>query len=202
MSFCRVPSPGFSQAPRDSLPAYLCRFAVRSPRHLDRGFSWQHGFNQFMGHGPSSSHLGLNKEADLPTPSAYLLEPGTPTPGWSALLRPPVSQTMTRWYRNINLFAIAYAFRPRLRDRLTLRRLALLRKPWACGERVFHPLYRYSCQHHPFRTVHTSLQSCFCPYGMLPYRSLVRDPAASVVRLSPVTFSARTHSTSELLRFL
>ncbi len=51
---------------------------------------------------------------------------------------------MNRWYRNINLFAIAYAFRPRLRDRLTLSRLALLRNPWAYGERVFHPLYRYS----------------------------------------------------------
>ena len=33
------------------------------------------------------------------------------------------------WYRNINLFSITYAFRPRLRDRLTLSRLALLRKP-------------------------------------------------------------------------
>jgi hypothetical protein len=54
---------------------------------------------------------------------------------------------MIWWYRNINLFAIAYAFRPRLRDRLTLSRLTLLRKPWAYGERVFHPLYRYSCQH-------------------------------------------------------
>lgn len=34
-----------------------------------------------------------------------------------------------RQYRNINLLSITYAFRPRLRTRLTLRRLTLLRKP-------------------------------------------------------------------------
>ena len=31
VSICRVPSPEFSQAPWYSLPAHLCRFAVRSP---------------------------------------------------------------------------------------------------------------------------------------------------------------------------
>jgi hypothetical protein len=41
----------------------------------------------------------------------------------------PEGAATTRWYRNINLFSITYAFRPRLRDRLTLSRLALLRKP-------------------------------------------------------------------------
>ena len=88
---------------------------------------------------------------------------------------PPITLTpegalIIRWYRNINLFSIAYAFRPRLRDRLTLSRLALLRKPWAYGERVFHPLYRYSCQHGLFCTIHPSLRSSFNSYRMLPYR--------------------------------
>src|SRR5215510_13098024 len=46
------------------------------------------------------------------------------------------------WCRNINLLSIDYAFRPRLRYRLTLRRLTLRRKPWVYGERVFHPFYR------------------------------------------------------------
>ena len=55
-----------------------------------------------------------------------------------------------RRYRNINLFPIDYAFLPRLRGRLTLRRLTLRRKPWTSGEGVFHPLYRYSCQHSHF----------------------------------------------------
>ena len=53
--------------------------------------------------------------------------------------------------RNINLVPIGYGFRPHLRGRLTLRGLALRRNPWTFGERVSHPLYRYSCQHFHFR---------------------------------------------------
>ena len=71
----------------------------------------------------------LNKRADLPTLSTYQLESGHPSPEWPTLLRPPITQMLTWWYRNINLFPIDYAFRPHLRGRLTLSRLALLRKP-------------------------------------------------------------------------
>ena len=53
--------------------------------------------------------------------------------------------------RILSVLPIDYAFRPRLRGRLTLRRLALRRNPWSFGERVSHPLYRYSCQHSHFR---------------------------------------------------
>ena len=75
-------------------------------------------------------HLSvLYKRVDLPALSTYRLEPPIPTGGWSTLLRPPITQTLIRWYRNINLFPIIYALRPRLRDRLTLRRLTLPRKP-------------------------------------------------------------------------
>ena len=42
---------------------------------------------------------------------------------------PPLVITVGTWYWNINQLAIAYAFRPRLRSRLTLSRLALLRNP-------------------------------------------------------------------------
>jgi hypothetical protein len=46
------------------------------------------------------------------------------------LLRHPiVSLSHQSWYRNVNLFSIAYAIRPRLRVRLTLSGLTLLRKP-------------------------------------------------------------------------
>ena len=57
----------------------------------------------------------------------------------------------SNWFRNIHLIPIDYAFRPRLRGRLTLRRLALRRNPWSFGEGVSHSLYRYSCQHSHFR---------------------------------------------------
>ena len=55
------------------------------------------------------------------------------------------------WLRNINLIPIDYAFRPRLRGRLTLRGLTLRRNPWTFGESVSHTLCRYSCQHSHFR---------------------------------------------------
>ena len=43
--------------------------------------------------------------------------------------------------RNINLLSIDYAFRPRLRIRLTLGGFTFPRKPWACGvERFSLPL--------------------------------------------------------------
>ena len=74
------------------------------------------------------------------------------------------------WYRNINLFPITYAFQPRLRDRLTLGGLPFPRKPWVFGEPVSHRLYRYSCQHSHFYTVHQSSRSSFNQYRTLPYR--------------------------------
>ena len=46
-SFCRVPKRGFSLAPEDFLLAYLCRFAVRVPTPLLRGFSRQRGVRDF-----------------------------------------------------------------------------------------------------------------------------------------------------------
>ena len=65
-------------------------------------------------------------KADLP---ALLLPrlPGVLFPGHLILLRPHSSDTM--WYRNLNLLSIGYAFRPRLRPRLTQSRSALLWKP-------------------------------------------------------------------------
>src|SRR5574337_1312950 len=57
----------------------------------------------------------------------------------------------TCWLTNISVIPIDYAFRPRLRDRLTLRRLTLRRNPWTFGDTVFHSVCRYSCQHSHFR---------------------------------------------------
>ena len=93
-------------------------------------------------------HISEYESTDLPMNSPYLLEPAIPSAGWPTLLRPPfASLSLIWWYRNINLFPISYAFQPYLRGRLTLRGLPLLRKPWAYGDKVFHLVYRYSCQH-------------------------------------------------------
>ncbi len=62
---------------------------------------------------------------------------------------------------NINMLSIDFALRLRLRSRLTLIRLALIRKPWSSGVRVSHPHYRYLCLHLLFRTLQHVLQHTF-----------------------------------------
>ncbi len=83
------------------------------------------------------------------------LFPGTATNRPQSDKGPELLRSVTiRWPRNINLVPIDYAFRPRLRGRLTLLRLALSRNPWTFGERVSHPLYRYSRQHSRYPSLH------------------------------------------------
>ena len=67
------------------------------------------------------------------------LFPGTPSrPVQSDKDRQLAAFVTIRWLRTINLIPIDYAFRPRLRGRLTLRRLALRRNPWTFGDGVSH----------------------------------------------------------------
>ena len=80
----------------------------------------------------------------------YFLE-AVQTPSESDNLKHPHNSVTTSRLQNINCIPIDYAFRPRLRDRLTLRGLTLRRNPWTYGESVSHTLYRYSCQHSRFR---------------------------------------------------
>ena len=87
-----------------------------------------------------------------------------------SLLRPRFVITFLAQCRNVNRLSISYAFRPRLRFRLTLGRLTLPRNPWAYGERVFRPFCRYSSLHYLFQALHRSLQSGFAVLGMLAYR--------------------------------
>ena len=84
-------------------------------------------------------------------------------PAGLSLLRHPIGQTPHQWYRNVSLFSIAYALRPRLRVRLTLSGLTFLRKPWVFGERVSRPFYRYSCQDNHFRFVQRPLSGHLLP---------------------------------------
>ncbi len=98
--------------------------------------------------------------------------------------------------RNINLVSIDYGFRPRLRDRLTLRGLALRRNPWTFGESVSHTLYRYSCQHSHFRYLQRASRHAFtglrnAPLPVQESENRLLNPAASVHGLSPGTSSAQ-----------
>ena len=118
---CRVPSRGITHAPWNTLPVYLCRFAVRTDKFLT--------YEDFLGSmitvslraKPSRSHLGL-KEMWIylhfqPTCLDHLIQQVADF----HFCVPPYGRTIITRYRNINLFSITYAFQPRLRDRLTLR---------------------------------------------------------------------------------
>ena len=145
----------------------------------------------------------LSREADFPTSQPNCLDAHIQQRAYPILLRPPITQTIHRWYRNINLLSIAYAFRPRLRSRLTLSRLALLRNPWAFGGRVSHSPFVTHASILTSQRSTAGLRRRFSALGTLPYHSTQSvKSVASVPCLSPVTLSAPDHLTSELLRTL
>ena len=149
-------------------------------RRLARGFSRQRGFGQFatFNFAPhrlsGSCRAGFAWHGSLPawtgTTNGPLRLPSCVTPSLV---------TAARWYRNINRFSIAYAFRPRLRPRLTLSGRAFLRKPRACGGRDSHPPFRYSCRHSRFCALHRSFRSGFRGRRTLPYHGRVSPPIRS-----------------------
>ena len=87
--------------------------------------------------------------------------------------------TSFSWCRNINLLSIAYAFRPRLRDRLTLSGLNLAQETLDLRRVGFSPDFIATCAGRV-----SSLRSSSpydltsLPYGMLPYHldPKIRDP--------------------------
>jgi hypothetical protein len=118
---------------------------------------------------------------------------------------PPSVVTRHCWYRNINLLSIDYAFRPRLRIRLTLGGFTVPRKPWVFGEQDSHLLYRYLFRHNRFQNVQASLPSPFTRLERSP--TPARDQRSLTSRsfgctLEPRSFSAQDLSISELLRTL
>ena len=153
----------------------------------------------------SSSQLKV-LDAGFASHHSSLLERAHPAARFPILLRPPITQMAGRWYRNINLLSIVYAYRPRLRSRLTLSGRAFLRKPWSYGGWDSHPSF----------ATHTGIltsKRSTCPSGQAsvlversPTRTVVRKRTAAIRsfgnRLEPRSFSAHRHSTSELLRTL
>jgi hypothetical protein len=89
-----------------------------------------------------ASHLASERRCGFPYSDWLRACPRT-TIAWVPLPFPvpPSVITDSTWYRNINLLAIGYAFRPRLRSRLTLSRRTLLRKPWTIGGGESHPSF-------------------------------------------------------------
>ena len=125
------------------------------------------------------------------------LFPGTASkPGQSSQPEQHTPSVTTRWPTIVNVVPIDYAFRPRLRGRLTLRRLTLRRNPWTFGDSVFHTVCRYSCQHSHFPYLQDA--SRLSLHGLRERSATAcafassRTPKASARGLSPGTSSAQT----------
>ena len=95
----------------------------------------------------------------LPRSTAWTLGPELPFSGRAS---PHASSLRNcKRYGNMNPFPIDYAFRPRLRGRLTLGRRPLPRKPRVFGGQGSHLSFRYSCLHSLFRHLQHPSQDTF-----------------------------------------
>ena len=97
--------------------------------YLARGFSWQCGINYFASleaPGHTLELMIVRIYLDYP-PKCFDLANRCQASISSCVT--PLLIAVRRWHRNFNRFSIAYAFRPRLRSRLTLSGRAFLRKP-------------------------------------------------------------------------
>ena len=141
-----------------SLEAFLGGMAYRTRRlraswHRASGYAAPH----FTGAAPTRLPQGDHRLGSLSLP------------------RPPIGQTVATWYRNINLLAIDYAFRPRLRSRLTLSRRTLLRNPWAIGGEDSHLSFVTHAGILTSQASTTGFRRRFTALGTLSYRVIRRS---------------------------
>ena len=157
-----------------------------------RSFSWQQSIGRSaLSYGRRvPSRLRLVWPADFPVRPPCTLGLSLPSDSRPGVLRYSIAPTEK--YRIINLLTIGYAFRPRLRIRLTLGGRTLPRKPWIFGEQDSHLFYRYSCLHRHLHAVHRAFRRGFSPHATLSYRPPCGGPAASVPNLVPIIFGAES----------
>ena len=187
---------GFSPRP----PVSVCGTGVLYVITIS-GFSWKQDYGRYPLGRNRAVLSGSTSRADLPTPNI-----STP---FNALFRQCAGLSLLRrrfscikQYWNINQLSIDFAFRLRLRPRLTLIRLALIRNPWPFGVRVSHPHYRYLCLHVRFQTLQLPLQVTFCAVWNAPLPSRVVGIHRFGNMLNARLLSMPDRSTSELLRTL
>ena len=121
------------------------------------------------------------------------LFPGTASlPSQSSKTGQFTQSVTSRRPTNINVVPIDYAFRPRLRGRLTLRRLTLRKETLGFRRAGFSPalsllMSAFALPIPPAALAGLPSQA----YGTLRYRAPCGAPTASVHGFSPVTFSAQ-----------
>jgi hypothetical protein len=92
--------------------------------------------------------------------------------------------------------SIIYAFRPRLRSRLTLPGRAVCRNPWAYGDEDSHFIYRYSYQQQLLSYLQRCSRSAFSGLDNAPLpRHLSAEKQQSQLRFytsAPLRFRRNT----------
>ena len=153
------------------MPAWYrpIRFAQRAPRPV--------------------AFRSMSRRICLPEPPTGLDRHFQSTAGLTSCVTPSLKRR-TASTGILNLFPITYAFRPWLRDRLTLGGRTLPRKPWDYGGKDSHLTFRYSCPHNHFHAVHHALRRSFAPHGTLLYHPACAGSAASADGLVPIIFGA------------
>src|SRR5690606_37951345 len=170
---------GFSPRP----PVSVCGTGLYSLKLS--GFSWKSDYLHYQRTRRLAVLSGFSSKGGFAYPNySYTLQRTIPSVRGSVTTPSPHRSCKKYW--NINQLSIGFPLRVHLRTRLTLIRLALIRKPWSFGGRVSRPPYRYLCLHLLFQKIQHGLRHTFSSAGMLPYRSF--DPIASVIRLMPVYY--------------
>jgi hypothetical protein len=154
---------------------------------LTRGFSRQCDSRDFGTFLPSPSQL-MHTMHGFAYASHSLL--GRPLPS-GRFPEPPASphrSNAREWYWNFHQLSFDYAFRPRLRSRLTLGGRSFPRNPWAFGGQDSHLSFRYLYRHSHFHALHHTFQYSFSAHGTLPYHAHYCASKASVSSLAPLHF--------------
>ena len=137
---------------------------------LTRGFSWQCDVRDFATVLRSPSQLVVSVCGFAYT-HHLLLGRSLPVDRFP---RPPASphrSNANQWYWNFHQLSIDYAFRPRLRSRLTLGGRSFPRNPWAFGGQDSHLSFRYLYRHSHFCALHQTFQFSFSAHRTLPYHA-------------------------------
>ena len=145
---------------------FLCALSLRSRAPLSRSYgvnlpsSFTTVLSRALGYSPHPPVSVLVRACCAgfsrnPATSHRPQGPGRLTAPRSFGIRP------LHWLRNINLMSIDYAFRPRLRSRLTLGRMTFPRKPWIFGDKDSHLVNRYSSRHIHFHVLHLPFRDGF-----------------------------------------
>ena len=169
----------------------MCPLSVRANKNFARSFSWKLASTASVLGSPLSIRF-------TPSPfgmriflhTRYLACSGSSIR--RLCLAFSVTPSLFIRYRNLHLLSIDYAFRPRLRSRLTQSGRTFLWKPWVFG----------AWDSHPRSATHTGILSscrstCPCDHassltGTLPYHLyLLYKSIASVLCLAPVNFRRR-----------